>query len=79
MKSYEIEKFLHNAKCMKKVSPESKLAVYKVSNIGCVRYKPIKLFVCDTVDDLEFWLTSHPSFSKLISGNYVNTLCVCTE
>ena len=62
-----------------KVSPESKLAVYKVPNIGCVRYKPIKLFVCDNVNDLEFWLTSHPSFSKLISGVYVNTIIVCIE
>ena len=79
MRRYEIEKFLNNAKCMKKVSPESKLAVYKVSNIGCVRYTPIKLFVCDTVDELEFWLTANPSLSKLISGEYVNTIVVCTE
>ena len=79
MLSYEIEKFLHNAKCMKKVSPLSKLAIYKVSNIGCVRYKPIKLFACDSVDELEFWLTAHPSFSKLLSGDYVNTIVVCTE
>lgn len=79
MRRYEIERFLNNAKCMKKVAPNSRLAVYKVANIGCVRYTPIKLFVCDTVDELEFWLTAHPSFSKLLSGDYVNTLVVCTE
>ena len=79
MLSYEIEKFLRNAKCMKKVSPASKLAIYKVSNIGCVSYKPIKLFVCDTVEDIEFWLSSNPSYSKLLSGVHVNTICVCTE
>ena len=79
MRRYEIEKFLNNAKCMKKVAPEARLAVYKVPNIGCVRYKPIKLFACDSVDELEFWLTAHPSFSKLLSGDYVNTIVVCTE
>lgn len=79
MRRYEIERFLHNAKCMKKVSSNSRLVVYKVANIGCVRYNPIKLFVCDTVDEIEFWLTSHPSFSKLLSGEYVNTIIVCTE
>ena len=79
MRRYEIERFLNNAKCMKKVAPEARLAVYKVSNIGCVRYTPIKLFACDTVDELEFWLTAHPSFSKLLSRDYVNTIVVCTE
>lgn len=79
MRRYEIERFINNAKCMKKVAPEARLAVYKVTTLGCVRYTPIKLFVCDTVDELEFWLTAHPSFSKLLSGEYVNTLIVCTE
>ena len=79
MRRYEIERFLNNAKCMKKVATEARLAVYKVPNIGCVRYKPIKLFACDTVYELEFWLTYHPSISKLLSGEYANTIIVCTE
>ena len=79
MRRYDLERFLNNAKCMKKVAPKSKLSVYKVTTLGCVRYTPTKLFVCETVDELEFWLTAHPSFSKLLSGEYVNTIIVCTE
>ena len=79
MRRYEIETFLNNAKCMKKVAPEARLAVYKVPNIACFRYKPIKLFACDSVYELKFWLIAHPSFSKLLSGDYVNTIVVCTE
>lgn len=78
-RDYEVKRFLHNAQCMKKNTPQAKLMLYKKSNIGGVAYKPIELFVCDTVDELEFWLTSHPIECDLLSGKYTSMLGVCTR
>ena len=75
----EIKNFIHEAEWIKANKPEAKLVVLKKSNAGAVWFEPKTLLICDTVSEIEDWLSRNQNEWCFLSNDYTSKIVVCWQ
>ena len=75
----EIKNFIHEAEWIKANKPEAKLVVLKKSNTGAVWFEPKTLLICDTVSEIEDWLSRNQDKWYFLSNDYTSKIVVCWQ
>ena len=75
----EIKNFIREAEWIKANKPEAKLVVLKKSNTGAVWFEPKTLLVCDTVFEIEDWLSRNQDKWCLLSNDYTSKIADLEE
>ena len=72
----EIKNFIRRAERIKANDAGVKLEVAQVSNTGEVWFEPKTLFVCDTVAEIEDWLSRNQDKWRLLGNDYTSRIDV---